>query len=39
MYLNCSILEAKVMEDSPPRGELSDLENVITLIAQGRGKG
>lgn len=32
MYIGCSVLDAKVFEDSPPRSEVSDLESVINLI-------
>lgn len=37
MYIGCTVLEAKTMEDNPPRSEMSDLEGVINLIA-GQGK-
>lgn len=37
IYRYCTILEAKVLQDSPPRSEVSDLEGVISLIT-GAGK-
>lgn len=33
MYMGCTILEAKVLESTPMRGDGSDLEGVINLIA------
>jgi hypothetical protein len=33
MYMHCTILESKILADSPPRSEMSDLEGVISLIA------
>jgi hypothetical protein len=34
MYMHCKILESKILADSPPRSAMSDLEGVITLIAE-----
>lgn len=34
MYMHCKILESKTLEDNPPRSEMSDLEGVISLIAE-----
>ena len=31
---HCTIVEVKILEDSPPRNEASDLEGVISLIAE-----
>lgn len=33
MYLGCTIIEAKTLESTPMRGDGSDLEGVINLIA------
>jgi hypothetical protein len=34
MYMHCKILESKILSDSPPRSAMSDLEGVISLIAE-----
>lgn len=34
MYMHCTILESKILADSLPRSEMSDLEGVISLIAE-----
>ena len=34
MYMHCKILESKVLADTPPRSAMSDLEGVISLIAE-----
>jgi hypothetical protein len=34
MYMHCKILESKVLTDTPPRSAMSDLEGVISLIAE-----
>ncbi len=34
MYMHCKIMESKTLADSPPRSAMSDLEGVITLIAE-----
>lgn len=33
MYIGCTILETRVLESTPMRGDGSDLEGVINLIA------
>lgn len=33
MYLGCTILEMKVLDSAPVRGEGSDLEGMINLIS------
>lgn len=33
MYLGCTIIETKMLEHTPMRGDGSDLEGVINLIA------
>ena len=33
IYMHCTIVEVRILEDSPPRNEVSDLEGVISLIA------
>ena len=37
MYIGCTILETKVLDTMPMRGDASDLEGVINLIS-GQGK-
>jgi hypothetical protein len=37
MYMGCTIIEVKVLETTPMRGDGSDLEGVINLIS-GQGK-
>ena len=34
MYMHCKIMESKTLADTPPRSAMSDLEGVITLIAE-----
>ena len=34
MYMHCKIMESKTLTDTPPRSAMSDLEGVITLIAE-----
>ena len=34
MYMHCTILESKTLADNLPRSEMSDLEGVISLIAE-----
>ena len=34
IYMHCTIVEVRILEDSPPRNEVSDLEGVISLIAE-----
>ncbi|MBL8517981.1 MAG: hypothetical protein JNM76_13550 [Betaproteobacteria bacterium] len=37
MYLGCTVLDVKVLESAPMRGDTSDLEGVINLISsQGK---
>jgi hypothetical protein len=33
MYLGCTILEAKILDSTPHRGDMTDLEGVINLIS------
>ena len=37
MYMGCTILEMKVLDAMPMRGDASDLESMINLIS-GQGK-
>jgi len=34
MYMHCKIMESKILADTPPRSAMSDLEGVISLIAE-----
>jgi hypothetical protein len=34
MYMHCKILESRTLADNLPRSEMSDLEGVISLIAE-----
>ena len=33
IYMHCTIVEVKIVDDTPSRNEVSDLEGVISLIA------